>query len=206
MKLIYSDRSPYARKVRAIAAHHGIELNAVEVVTKPTPPELLAANPLGKVPALVLDSGVTILDSQVIAEYLDNIGTSEQKLLPEDPEARAVQRTLEALADGILEAGVGIVYEQLYRAEGERSKAIMDKYAGQVQRGVEWLAQHLGQFEHGISHAAIAIVCALDYLRNRVPDFGYAQEWTQSQPALVHWLEETLKNPIFTSTAPKSWK
>ena len=204
MKLFYSIRSPYGRKVRVIAAHHAVALEAIEIVTKPTPPELLALNPLGKVPALALPDGSLIADSQVIADYLDAIGT-KAKLLPEDARARAAIRTIEAISDGILEAGVAIVYEHLYRHEQHRSPEVIDKYAKQVVRGVEWLATHLAEYEHGFTLASVAVACTLDYLRHRLPDYEQPQTWTESQPALVHWLNETLKNPAFRDTAPPEW-
>ena len=204
MKLYYSIRSPYGRKVRVIAAHHEIALDAVEIATKPTPPELLAANPLAKVPALLLQNGALIADSQVIAEYLDAVG-EKAKLLPEDAGARAALRTIEAICDGILEAGVAIVYEHLYRHEQHRSPEMIDKYSKQVARGVDWIAGQLPQFEHGFTLASVAVACTLDYLRHRLPDYEQPQGWTQSQPALVHWLNETLKNPAFLNTAPPEW-
>ena len=204
MKLFYTDRSPFARKVRVVVAHHGIELTLEEVNLRPQPPELLALNPVGKIPALALDNGRLIADSPVICEYLDVIGKGA-KLLPEEAGARAAIKTLEAVTDGILDAAVAIVYEHLLRMEAQRSMDILAKHTKAIARSVDWLAAHLGEFEQGTTLATIAIATTLDYLRHRMPDHSIEQTWEKTQPALVHWLEETLKNPIFHGNAPKEW-
>ena len=121
MKLFYSPTSPYARKCRALAIEKGIE-GRLEIITASpmsNPPALQAANPLGKVPALLLDNGQCIVDSPVICAYLDSL-TDAPRLIPADPAARIDALTREALADGIMDAAFAIVMERK-RPDQQRS-------------------------------------------------------------------------------------
>jgi glutathione S-transferase len=112
MKLHFSPRSPYVRKVMACAIVRGLDGEIERVTTKPfdSPPDLLADNPLSKVPTLVTDDGVALFDSPVICEYLDGIGDA-LRLFPAAGPARWTALKLQALADGILDAGVGRLLE-----------------------------------------------------------------------------------------------
>ncbi|MGE0061788.1 MAG: glutathione S-transferase N-terminal domain-containing protein [Xanthobacteraceae bacterium] len=108
--------SPFARKVRMAILMLGladrVEIKPVDL-NDPADP-LRRENPLGKIPALVLDDGTTFYDSRVIVEYLDHLAGGD-KLFPRDPAARFAQLRLQALCDGLLDAGVLIVYEGRYR-------------------------------------------------------------------------------------------
>lgn len=205
MKLYTTPRSPYARKVRVVAAHHAIPLEIVDVELRPISPALLAANPLGKVPALVLDDGMLIADSPVIGEYLDAIGTGPT-LLPTDPLLRARIRTIEAIADGMQDAAVGVVYEHLLREEGTRSPGILAKHAKTMQRGAEWLAANREVLEGPLHMGSIAAAVTLDYLRHRMPDYGLAQAWEVAHFDLSRWLNDTLKIPAISANTPPEWQ
>src|SRR6266568_2410240 len=108
VKLFYSPTSPYVRKVMACAIFREIDAQIERVVTNPhvSPPELLAANPLSKVPCLVTDDGLALFDSPVICEYLDSLDDGGPDLFPRahGPRWRALK--LQALADGITDAAI----------------------------------------------------------------------------------------------------
>ena len=108
MKLFYSPTSPYVRKVMACAITRGIDkqIELMRTNANASPPELLAANPLSKVPCLITDEGVALFDSPVICEYLDTIGDALPTMVPEHGAARWRALKLEAMGDGILDASV----------------------------------------------------------------------------------------------------
>ena len=109
MKLFYSSHSPFVRKVRVTAAVLGLDdrIEIVETPTTPvaTDPAVVAANPLGKIPALTTDDGETLYDSRVICEYLISLAGNET-LLPSGGPARWAALRLQALADGLMEAAI----------------------------------------------------------------------------------------------------
>src|SRR5688572_4800091 len=100
MKLLYSLGSPYARKVRVVAAEKRIDIEMVPVVLSDPDNPVTNYNPLGKVPVLVLDDGDSLFDSRVIVEYLDN-RTPVARLIPQDNSSKIMVRRWEALSDGV---------------------------------------------------------------------------------------------------------
>src|SRR3954464_2748794 len=142
MKLLAGLASPYTRKVRVVLAEKKIECELDLVDVFPTENPVNAHNALGKIPTLVLDDGTALFDSRVIVEFLD--GKSPiSKLIPEDLRDRVAVRRWEALADGVLDAGLLVRYESL-RDKKERSKAWTDKQVARVRRGLEQMAADLG--------------------------------------------------------------
>ncbi|HXF54239.1 MAG TPA: glutathione S-transferase N-terminal domain-containing protein [Hyphomicrobiaceae bacterium] len=125
MQLASSEVSPFVRKVRLTIAIKGLERD-VELVSSASDPERQAAlrsrNPLGKIPTLVLDDGTVVYDSHVICEYLDGL-KPKPRLFPAAPRERLKALTLAALADGIAEAAVLIVYESRFRPEDKYVKS-----------------------------------------------------------------------------------
>ena len=141
MKLLASLASPYTRKVRIVLAEKKIECDLELVDVNPIDNVVNAHNPLGKVPALVLDDGWTLYDSRVIVEFLD--GKSPiSRLIPEDLRDRVAVRRWEALADGVLDAGLLVRYESL-RDQKERSKAWSTKQLARIKRGMAQMAEEL---------------------------------------------------------------
>src|SRR3954453_16807005 len=142
MKLLFGPISPYTRKVRVVLAEKKIECELEVADVNPVDNPVNPHNPLGKVPTLILDDGTAIYDSRVIVEFLD--GKSPiSKLIPEDLRDRVAVRRWEALADGVLDAGLLVRYESL-RDKKERSKAWSDKQVARVRRGLEQMAADLG--------------------------------------------------------------
>ncbi len=142
MKLLGSVTSPFVRKVRVVLLEKRIDFEFVSDCMTGSPPPIEQFNPLGKIPALVLDDGVCLFDSQVITEYLDAISPVGH-LIPEPTRERALVKRWEALSDGILDAGVAIVLE-LRRPENERSAAWMEKQRGKLERGLAQMSRELG--------------------------------------------------------------
>jgi glutathione S-transferase len=124
MQLYYSATSPYVRKVRVVAIEKGLDgdIELIEAMPWPDPSLIATQNPLGKVPALVLDDGTALYDSPVICEYLDTLGEGNRLLPPVGP-ARWRSLRIQALADGIMDAAVSIVLERRRSAELRSSEA-----------------------------------------------------------------------------------
>ena len=170
MKLYYSPSSPYARKVRIVAVEKRLTSRIEEIATSPFESTaesmaLSAANPLRKIPTLVLDDGTAIYGSQVICEYFDQIGEGPM-LIPHDVAERARRLTIAAMADGILDAAFNIVMERR-RPPENRSEFWIERWSSNVERAMCALSMHLtNEFQ---LHDIIAI-CSIDYLNFRLAD------------------------------------
>jgi len=133
VKLFYSPTSPFVRKVMICAMVRGIEGRIEKVTANPhlSPPELLAANPLSKVPALLTDDGVAIFDSPVICEYLDSVGDAAA-LFPPAGASRWRALVLQAVGDGIMDAAVARRGEQ-----GKPQEAARDAFMARQKAAVD---------------------------------------------------------------------
>jgi glutathione S-transferase len=195
MKLLYSPRSPYARKVRVALREKGLQGQVQEVVVDPqdNDADLHALNPLGKVPALETEQGA-FYDSPVVCEYLDSL-SPRAVLVPVDPAKRLEVLRLQALADGIMDAAVSMVVERK-RPESQRSPHWMQRWTAAIERSVSVLAGRPlpTQFDLG----AIATACALDYLSFRCPEIG----WAEREPALLTWAQPHFLRPSMQDTRP----
>jgi glutathione S-transferase len=193
-----SPTSPFGRKVRIAAAMLGLS-ERIEIVAADTSDpadSLRRQNPLGKVPALILEDGEAIFDSRVIVEYLAWLASSgASALFPGDPAARFKALTLQALADGIADAAVLQVYELRYRDPALQSAAWLDYQADKATRALAALekrppdasARHVG---------AVALACALGYL-----DLRFEGRWRSAHPRLVAWLDAFAAGvPAFEAT------
>lgn len=198
MKLHHSHASPYVRKVMACAIARGIDGRIETVATNPhvSPPELLADNPLSKLPALVADDGTAIYDSPVICEYLDTQGDAPALFPPVGSAARLTAQIRHATADGILDAAVGRRgMAQLPQDDGRRAYDSRQKAA--VERALAVLEANPPQGLADIG--AIAVACALGYL-----DFRFPQEpWREGHPRLAAWFAEVSALPPIARTMPK---
>jgi glutathione S-transferase len=209
MKLFCSLPSPFARKVRALAAEKGVPLELVLVdVLDPASP-VAALNPLRKVPCLVDDAGEAWFDSPVICEWLDAL--PGPRLIPEDFAARMRVRRLEALADGLMDAGVAIRLESVWggRSPEQRSAAWMDWQWLKVEGALDALEAHLAArapdapvpacFEgEALTLADLAVACGLEWLDFRLPE----RPWRERAPRLAAWLEGMARRPSLAATAP----
>src|SRR5262245_28118210 len=202
MKLLGSVPSPYTRKVRIVLAEKKIECEFESVDVNPPENPVNAYNPLGKVPALVMDDGTTLFDSRVIVEFLDGVSPLA-RLIPDDNRERVAVRRWEALADGCLDAGLLIRYESP-RPNKERSAAWTSKQTGKLKRSLAAIAGELGEraWCHGDRYtlADIAVACCLGWVDFRKPaGIDYRAEY----PALARFYDKLMERPAFAETAPK---
>ena len=196
MKLFYSPASPYARKVLACAITREIDDRIDKLPCNPneSPPELLAWNPLSKVPCLVTDDGLALFDSPVICEYLDSRGDA-LPVFPGHGPARWRALKLQAMGDGILDASVPRRWEMLKPAEEGRTAWIARQKAA-VDRTLDALEADPPHRMPDIG--SIAVACALGYL-----DFRFAaQPWRPAHLKLAAWFEAFSDNPGIAQTIP----
>ncbi len=201
MKLLYTVNSPYARKVRIVAAEKHIDVQLQEVVLSAPDCPVKDYNPLGKVPVLILSDGDSLYDSRVIAEYFDN-RTPLAHLIPKDNGAKSAVRRWEALADGVCDAAVAVMLEQR-KSEQMQDPAFINKQMDKVTRGLTVLNNDLGQnkwcVDDAFSLADIAVGCMLGYLELRFSQvINLAEEY-----ANLNRLQATLlQRPSFKDTLP----
>ena len=160
MKLLTSPTSPFGRKVRVALLEKGLPHEVANPWSAQAGLVLDRHNPLGKVPALILDDGTTLFDSVVIVEYVDALSDSA-RLIPAAPRERALVRRWEALADGMMESTVSIMLEGR-RPEPQRSSEASAKQLGKVRTSLAFAERELGDqsFAHGgvftLADAALA--------------------------------------------------
>jgi glutathione S-transferase len=202
MKLIGSLTSPYVRKVRVVLAEKKLDYNFVlEDVWGSD--AILAANPLGKVPVLVMEGAEAVFDSRVIVEYVDTL-SPVGKLIPGSGRERVEVRTWEALADGILDAAVAARLEATWngRAASERSQAWIDRQQVRIAAALKSISQGLGDKAYCVgTHftlADIAVGCALGYLDFRFPD----NTWRTDYPNIVRLADKLAARQSFIDTLP----
>lgn len=201
MKLLFSPTSPFVRKVMLVLYLRDMVEKVRLVPGQGTPlqpnKQTVGVNPIGKIPALITDEGEVLYDSRVVCRYLDKI--SGGGLYPADGAEFAVL-TREALADGILDAGVLGLYEHRLRPEGMRHQPVLDAMTAKIERS-------LGEFEKQAEAATtgaltidkIALAAALGYL-----DFRYGGlNWRTKAPKLTAWYDEFRETPAMLATAPR---
>jgi glutathione S-transferase len=199
MKLIYSPASPFVRKVVVLMHEAGltnkVTLNPVATTALNTADDARAANPLGKIPALVRDGDSTIFDSRVICRYLDDLAGSN--LYPADRLWDVL--TLEALADGIMESAVSMVYEVRLRPENEQSPAWIDAQWSKVTHALAALeADQFAAASGDVNMGQLAVACALGYL-----DFRHAgRNWQADYPKLAAWQQQIGARASMSATTP----
>ncbi|MDM0106045.1 glutathione S-transferase N-terminal domain-containing protein [Variovorax sp. J22R24] len=203
MKLIGSAASPYVRKVRVVMAEKRLDYQFVIEDVWSADTTISSANPLGKVPCLIMDGSEAMFDSRVIVEYLDTL-SPVGKLIPQQSRERAEVKTWEALADGVMDAGVLWRLEATWakRGDGERSQAWMDRQRGKVLAGIAAMAKGLGDkpFCSGIhlSLSDIAVGCAVGWISHRFPEI----DWRADHTNLARLYDKLMLRPSFADTAP----
>ena len=187
MKLIGALTSPYVRKVRIVMAEKKLDYQ-FELEDVWNAETILKANPLGKVPCLVLEGGEAVFDSRVIVEYLDT-RSPLNRLIPESGRGRTEVRTWEALADGLIDAAILARLEATWpgRGEGQRSQAWIERQLSRVDSALAAMSTGLGDkpWCSGIhlSLADIAVGCALGYLDFRFPLIDWRDQFGSTYAA-----------------------
>lgn len=199
MKLYISAASSFSRKVRVLLLEKQVP-HEVEVLNLWEPNDLQRVNPLGKVPALVLDDGRVLVSSALIADWID--GTFPRpRFIPADPDGRLEVRRWEAIADGVMDAVAASTYELRFHDEASRSQAWLDRQRGKVDAGLAALEQRLGGKPWlcgELSLADIAVACHLGFVAARAPQFFDAGRY----PGLARLARELRSRESFKATAP----
>ncbi len=199
MKLYWSSRSPFARKVM-VAAYEldlaaRIERSPIVVGMSKPNHDLIPHNPLSRIPTLVCDDKTVLTDSLVICEYLDGLA-GYNRLIPSDPVMRLDVLRRHALASGLLEIAV-LARNERDRPQGARSEPHLASYAVKTKAALD-------HFERDVADpawitfdvAAIALACALGYLDFRFKDVP----WRAARPALAHWHGNVALRPSMGAT------
>ncbi len=197
MKLYYSPTSPYVRKVMACAIIRGLDGRIEKHVSNPhaSPADLVADNPLSKVPCLVTDDGLSLFGSQLICEYLDSLG-EELPLFPSHGAPRWRALKFQSMGDGILDAAVPCRGELGKPREAARDAQIA-RYKAAISRTVDALEAD-PPHKH-VDIGSITVACALGYL-----DFRFAGDpWRPNHPKLTAWYDAFVQNKGIAETAPR---
>jgi glutathione S-transferase len=194
-----SPASPFVRKIRIAASLLGLEREiTVEIAdTMNAGDTVRQQNPLGKIPALVLEDGMVLFDSRVILDYLDH-RAGGGKIVPKDAAARFAALRLQALADGIMDASILVIYEGRWRPAERHEPKWVDHQAGKVTRALASLEAAPPAIDAPPNVGQIALACALGYR-----DFRFAGTWRKDHPRLVAWLDQfAAQVPAFAATNP----
>ncbi|MEO8296473.1 MAG: glutathione S-transferase C-terminal domain-containing protein [Burkholderiales bacterium] len=203
MRLIGSLTSPFVRKVRIVLAEKKLDYKFELDNPWSADTRVTDANPLGKVPCLVMEGAEALFDSRVIVEYVDTL-SPVGRLIPEKGRERAEVRTWEALADGICDAAAGARLEATWdgRADTERCAAWIDRQTAAVHRGLGALSKALAErpwcVGSHLSLADIAVGCTLGYLDFRFP----AIAWRSEHANLARLSDKLATRASFIDTLP----
>ncbi|MDX5367582.1 MAG: glutathione S-transferase N-terminal domain-containing protein [Alphaproteobacteria bacterium] len=198
MKLYCSHTSPYARKVRLLIHEKGAVSRVKEetVAAMEDPAALHEANPLGKVPALVMDDGTSWFDSPVICEVLDAV-LEGPSLIPASNVERFRVLRQQAIADGIMDAAVSIIFER-NRKDAERSATWLGRWERAILRSLALLEAEVTDLDGPVDLGVISVGAALGYLDFRHAPLG----WQDKFPELAGWWRDIAKRRSFVDTAP----
>jgi glutathione S-transferase len=193
MTLFGSSRSPYVRKVMVAAHEIGVQDRFTFVrknvaILKPDD-DVIAANPLGKIPALVLEDGTSFYDSSVICEFLDGL-RPKPTLFPMEPATRLVTLRQQAAGNGLMDLMV-IGRAERMRPDGSRSEAHVAAYYRKMVTTLDRLELEAANFANApFSIGPLTIGCALSYADFRSADIGFAEAgWRSTRPKLGRWHE-----------------
>ncbi|MEO0730138.1 MAG: glutathione S-transferase family protein [Pseudomonadota bacterium] len=201
MKIITAGPSPYGRKVKLTVLMKGLQDQVTFQAADTLPvenPELQKSNPLAKIPVLITDSGMAIYDSKVICEYLDS-QVATPVLFPGDGPMRWDVLTLGALADGILDAALLLVYEKRFRPEEKWVANWQTRQQLKIDGALDHLEQQPPTWPTSPRYGDLTLACALGYL-----DFRHEGKWRDGHPRLVSWLDTFIEAvPAFNETKPE---
>lgn len=205
MKLLYQTHSPYARKVLVAAHEMGLH-RCLEVVHHETSPTrrneaVFALNPLGKVPVLICDDGTVLFDSNVICDYLDGLHAGS-RLIPSHPQLRYRALRMQALAQGIADAGITARWESERRPAELRWRVMHDGQIQKVAAACDFLEQELATAGLSVTPSNrhpdigdIALATALSWI-----EFRRVYDFVTGRPRLAHWYAALCARPSMRAT------
>lgn len=198
MRLLHSPSSPYSVKVRLAAALCDLPLETQVVDTTANPDDLLAANPLGKIPTLVLDDGSAIYDSRVICEYFDR--RSGNALIPQTDAEWLQAKRVEALADGVVDGAILVVYEARFRPEEKRFEGWTDRQWAKASRGLDRLEAEIDELPEAVNIGHLAVAAMLSWAELR-----FQGKWDEGRPKLRAFFDGFADRfPPFAETRSKA--
>jgi len=195
MKLYSNAASPFARKCRVIAHELGLKLEEIRTLPMQEP-DFRRLNPLGKIPALVLDDGSVLIDSPVICEYLNQVGGG--KFFPGNSIWRSASGRwkalgLQALGDGLADAAVAYI---VLGRENPPPEANRVRQMAAIHATLDVLER--SKFADPPTIGEIAVACAIGYVAFRLPDL----DWKATRPKLAAWYDKFCEFPAMKATVP----
>ena len=186
MKLLGTDTSPYVRKVRMVLLEKHIPHEYLVDPPREPGSQVARANPLGRIPALILDDGTCVFDSPVIAEYADTLNDNPILIPRNDALARMRVKRWEALADGIMDSAV-VVRTESMRPAGKQEPDNIARHNEAISRALDHASAQLGNNTwcegSSLTLADLALASALIYLDLRQPE----RAWRKAHPNLATW-------------------
>jgi len=179
-KLLFAPASPYSAKVRMAAAHVNYAFDGVLTSTGPQGPELTEHNPLGKIPVLILDDGMSVFDSRAITQFLNR--ASGGSLFPRNAAKRLEAEKMEALADGLCDCLLAHVYERRHRPAEMVQQPWLDLQWAKAERALDYLVANPPKLPSRIHGGHIALRAALGYAALRFPG-----QWEKKRGKLTRW-------------------
>ena len=200
MKLLGTDGSPYARKVRVAIAEKGVACDFVTASPRDPASGVAAANPLSKVPTLVLDDGTAVYDSSVIVEYIDGLAPAP-KLIPDSFADRIPVKRWAALGDGITDAAVAIMHDRRLPAAQQRGDEYVTRQMEKIEAALALIEKTVAtaDFLHAARFSLGDVVCgaALGYLDRIVPEFDWRSRFGNAR----RYAARLAARPAFVATA-----
>jgi glutathione S-transferase len=202
MKLIFSQSSPFVRKVRIAAIELGLidKIEFAPVTVAPGQPNdqyMHDINPLKKLPALIIDNGDVIIDSYVIVEYLDEL-VGGGKLIPASGPTRWKVKSDHSLLQGMLDSMLLCRYEKAVRPQGLQWQAWSDDHWNRAWQGMARFDKQAEVLSRPLDVVQIGLVCVLGYADFRFADCG----WRKAYPNLDAFHEKMLTRPSVKISLP----
>lgn len=203
IKIFGSKTSPFTRKVRIVALEKKLDWSFE--CFDPLDFEkfyLGGLNPLGRVPVMMLNDNIVVFDSPVIAEYLDNLTPNKKLITANSARENMMVRRWEALADGLCDIGINsVVYESRRITDKiDENRIITGKK--EILAGIELASKEFGNNEfcmgQSITLGDIALLCALDWIKFRIPDI----DWQDKFENINSFYQKMLNLPSIIETSP----
>jgi glutathione S-transferase len=198
MKLYARPASPFVRKVRVMARETGL-VDKIEEIMLGSPEEMMTEmpkhNPLGKIPALILDDDSILYDSKVICEYLDTLH-DEPRFFPADEAKRWPALMLQGLADGISEAIIVASMNKFMRPDEYVYEPAVTFQLEKAERALADLNGKVQEFGDVLTIGSVSVACAIGYTDFRFPDLG----WRDQNPELTAWNADFSERPSMKAT------
>lgn len=198
MKLYYSPTSPFVRIVRMAALEKGV-MDRIELVQARAPGMALdALNPLDKIPTFVTDDGETLIESRLIAQYVDGLGTP--RLYPSDPAQLRRVLQQEAVILGVMDAVV-LRRQETRRPDSEQSVWWIGRQMSKIERGLAKIENEIEEFTGSGTIVPIELCCALEFmdrLQGEIPEFA----WRPAHPRIAGWHEAYFQTAAAAATRP----